>query len=214
MSKSTLYSNHYVMILAVTVTVLVGTFITVVLPWTDAQYYEKNDTIMKPYTPLQLAGRDIYQRESCMSCHTQTVRPLKFETDRYVASRSGKDIQGGYSRLEESVYDRPFLWGSRRIGPDLARVGLWYHADGPSVIAMMMANPEDFFPGANMPSYEFLNNAKIDADDLPARMKALGLPYTDAQLNEARGKTEMDALAAYLLTLGAYLAEDSSAAAK
>ena len=151
---------------------------------------------LKPYAPLQLAGRDIYIREGCSNCHSQMVRPLRAETERY----------GHYSVAGEFVYDRPFLWGSKRTGPDLARVGgrysdEWHRAH--------LVNPRDMVPESNMPAYAWLARASLDGRDLPARMKVLrllGAPYTDAEIEGApkavEGKTEMDAVIAYLQDLG------------
>ena len=153
---------------------------------------------MKPYPPLELAGRDVYVREGCYNCHSQMVRTLRFETERY----------GHYSLAGESVYDRPFQWGSKRTGPDLARVGKRYSDDWHRVHLM---NPRDVVPESNMPGYPWLAEAKIDVADLRARMRALqtlGDPYTDAEIEAAgadvQGKTELDALVAYLQGLGRY----------
>ena len=151
---------------------------------------------VKPYDPLRLAGRDIYVREGCYLCHSQMIRALRFETQRY----------GRYSTAEESVYDRPFQWGSKRTGPDLARAGgkysdEWQHAH--------LMDPRSVVPESNMPGYPWLARAPIDADDIAARMRVLrrlGDPYTDADIASAaaalEGKTEMDALIAYLQGLG------------
>ncbi len=153
---------------------------------------------LKPYTALQLSGRDIYIREGCSGCHSQMIRPFRAETERY----------GHYSVAGEFVYDRPFLWGSKRTGPDLARVGLRYSDEWHRVHLM---NPRDLVPESNMPAYTWLT-AKLASDDLPARMKALqrlGVPYTDAEIAAAAasvdGKTEMDAVIAYLQGLGTVL---------
>jgi cytochrome c oxidase cbb3-type subunit 2 len=154
---------------------------------------------LKPYPPLQLAGRDIYIREGCGNCHSQMVRPLRAETERY----------GHYSVAGEFVYDRPFLWGSKRTGPDLARVGgrysdEWHRAH--------LANPRDMVPESNMPPYAWLGRAALDGRDLPARMRVLrllGAPYTDAEIagsvKAVEGRTEMDAVIAYLQELGVAL---------
>ena len=153
---------------------------------------------MKPYPPLELAGRDVYVREGCYNCHSQMVRTLRFETERY----------GHYSLAGESVYDRPFQWGSKRTGPDLARVGKRYSDDWHRVHLM---NPRDVVPESNMPGYPFLAERRIDIAELKARMRALqtiGDPYTDAEIEAAgadvQGKTELDALVAYLQGLGRY----------
>jgi len=151
---------------------------------------------VKPYDPLRLAGRDIYVREGCYLCHSQMIRALRAETERY----------GHYSVAEESVYDRPFQWGSKRTGPDLARVGGKYSDQWHDVHLM---NPRQVVPQSNMPGYPWLAKAKLDASDIQARMRGLrklGDPYTDADIDSApaalKGKTEMDALVAYLQGLG------------
>ncbi len=149
-----------------------------------------------PYDPLRLAGKDIYVREGCYLCHSQMIRALRAETQRY----------GHFSTAEESVYDRPFQWGSKRSGPDLARVGGKY-SDQWQV--MHLLSPRKLVPESNMPNYPWLANAKIDAADIQARMRTLrklGDPYTDADIAGApaalAGKTEIDALVAYLQGLG------------
>jgi cytochrome c oxidase cbb3-type subunit 2 len=154
---------------------------------------------LKPYTPLQLAGRDIYIREGCGNCHSQMIRPLRAETERY----------GHYSVAGEFVYDRPFLWGSKRTGPDLARVGGRYSDEWHRV---HLVNPRDVVPESNMPAYAWLDRAVLDARDLPARMNALrrlGVPYAEDEIAGAeagvKGKTEMEALIAYLQGLGGAL---------
>ncbi|MBD8527342.1 cytochrome-c oxidase, cbb3-type subunit II [Pseudomarimonas arenosa] len=151
---------------------------------------------VKPYPALQLAGRDIYVREGCYGCHSQMVRTLRFETARY----------GHYSLAGESVYDRPFQWGSKRTGPDLARVGGRYSDDWHRV---HLINPRDVVPESNMPGYPWLEKGKIDSAGVVARMqalKALGDPYSDEDIAGAaaavENKTEMDALVAYLQGLG------------
>ena len=153
---------------------------------------------VKPYPALQLAGRDVYVREGCYGCHSQMVRTLRFETERY----------GHYSLAGESVYDRPHQWGSKRTGPDLARVGKRYSDDWHRV---HLINPRDVVPESNMPGYPFLAERRIDIAELKARMRALqtiGDPYTDAEIEAAgadvQGKTELDALVAYLQGLGRY----------
>ena len=149
-----------------------------------------------PYPPLQLAGRDVYVREGCYNCHSQMVRTLRFETERY----------GHYSLAGESVYDRPFQWGSKRTGPDLARVGGRYSDDWQRV---HLNNPRDVVPESNMPGFPWLATAPVDGDLITKKLKALkrmGDPYSDAEIAEARdavaGKTELDALVAYLQGLG------------
>ena len=163
-------------------------------------YFTKDTTQpvegLKPYTALQLEGRDIYIREACNACHSQMIRPFRAETERY----------GHYSVAGEFVYDHPFLWGSKRTGPDLARVGGRYSDDWH--IAHLI-NPRDVVPESNMPTFGFLDRTVMDGEDTPAKMKALrfvGVPYTDADIAGAteavKGKTEMTALVAYLQNLG------------
>ena len=151
---------------------------------------------VEPYPALALAGRDVYVREGCYNCHSQMVRTLRFETERY----------GHYSLAGESVYDRPFQWGSKRTGPDLARVGGRYSDDWHRV---HMVDPRALVPESNMPGYPWLANASIDAGGVQDRMRALrtiGDPYTQAQIDAApadvAGKTELDAVVAYLQGLG------------
>ncbi|TJZ73537.1 cytochrome-c oxidase, cbb3-type subunit II [Chitiniphilus eburneus] len=151
---------------------------------------------VKPYTALQLAGRDIYIREGCYNCHSQMIRPFRAETERY----------GHFSVAGESVYDHPFQWGSKRTGPDLARVGgrysdEWHRAH--------LIRPQDVVPESIMPPFPWLASSKVDAESLPAKMTALrrlGVPYTDADIADSvkavEGKTEMDAIIAYLQGLG------------
>lgn len=154
---------------------------------------------IKPYDPLRLAGRDIYVREGCYVCHTQMIRALRAETERY----------GHYSTAEESVYDRPHQWGSKRTGPDLARVGGKYSDEWQR---LHLLDPRQLVPESNMPGYPWLDGATLDADDIVARMRVLrrlGDPYSDEELAAVpevlEGKTEMDALVAYLQGLGTSL---------
>jgi cytochrome c oxidase cbb3-type subunit 2 len=151
---------------------------------------------VKPYPALELAGRDVYVREGCYNCHSQMVRTLRFETERY----------GHYSLAGESVYDRPFQWGSKRTGPDLARVGGRYSDDWHRV---HLINPRDVVPESNMPSFSWLAENQVDGQQVTDRMRALqrlGDPYSDAQIEQApedvSGKTELDAVVAYLQALG------------
>ena len=151
---------------------------------------------VKPYDPLRLAGRDVYVSEGCYLCHSQMIRALRFETQRY----------GHYSTAEESVYDRPFQWGSKRTGPDLARVGGKY---SDTWQRMHLMDPRSVVPQYNVPSYQLHTDEKLDARDIQARMrvlKVLGDPYSDADIATApaavEGKTKMDALIAYLQGLG------------
>lgn len=151
---------------------------------------------MKPYTGLQLEGRDIYIKEGCVSCHSQMVRPFRAETERY----------GHYSVAGESVWDHPFLWGSKRTGPDLARVGGRYSDDWHRA---HLYNPRNVVPESKMPAYPWLVENKLTGEKTADKMEAmrtLGVPYTDKDIAGAResvkGKTEMDALVAYLQVLG------------
>ncbi len=151
---------------------------------------------LKPYNALQLEGRDIYIREGCVGCHSQMIRPFRAETERY----------GHYSVAGESVWDHPFLWGSKRTGPDLARVGgrysdEWHRAH--------LYNPRNVVPESKMPAYPWLVENKLDGKDTAKKMEVMrgfGIPYTDEDIAGARdavkGKTEMDALVAYLQVLG------------
>ena len=163
-------------------------------------YFQKSTTEpvkgLLPYTALQLTGRDVYIREGCNNCHSQMIRPFRAETERY----------GAYSVAGEFVYDHPFLWGSKRTGPDLARVGArysdeWHRAH--------LQNPRDVVPESNMPAYPWLAQTAANAEDVGKKMVALrrlGVPYTDADIAKApaevTGKTEEDALVAYLQNLG------------
>ena len=151
---------------------------------------------LKPYTALQLMGRDIYVREGCYLCHSQMIRPFRAETERY----------GHYSLAGEFVYDHPFQWGSKRTGPDLARVGGRYSDEWHRV---HLINPRDVVPESIMPGFPWLAKNRLEHTDIKRRMEVLrelGVPYTDEQINNAedalRGKTEMDAMIAYLQHLG------------
>ncbi|MGV8943343.1 cytochrome-c oxidase, cbb3-type subunit II [Thermomonas sp.] len=151
---------------------------------------------VKPYPALQLAGRDVYVREGCYNCHSQMIRTLRFETERY----------GHYSLAGESVYDRPFQWGSKRTGPDLARVGGRYSDEWHRV---HMINPRDVVPESNMPAFPWLAKNTLDGAEVTAHMRALkrlGDPYSDEEVANAAkdvaGKTELDAVVAYLQALG------------
>lgn len=164
-------------------------------------FFQKSTTTpvdgLEPYAPLQLAGRDLYIREGCVSCHSQMVRPFRAETERY----------GHYSVAGEFIYDRPFLWGSKRTGPDLHRVGGRYSDDWHRA---HLINPRDVVPESIMPGYPWLQDNELDGSQIQDKMKALNLvshkPYTEAQIAAApaalAGKTEMDAMIAYLQSLG------------
>ena len=183
------------LILLVILVVSVGGLVEIV-----PLFYQRSTTEpvagLKPYPPLQLAGRDIYVREGCYGCHSQMIRPFRAETERY----------GHYSVAGEFVYDRPFQWGSKRTGPDLARVGGRYSDEWHRV---HLENPRDVVPESNMPGFPWLNDAKVDAKRVTRSMEALsalGDPYTKEDLESVYaavdGKTEMDALVAYLQMLG------------
>ncbi|HTM70795.1 MAG TPA: cytochrome-c oxidase, cbb3-type subunit II [Luteimonas sp.] len=153
---------------------------------------------IKPYPALQLAGRDVYIREGCYGCHSQMVRTLRFETERY----------GHYSLAGESVYDRPFQWGSKRTGPDLARVGGRYSDDWHRV---HLVDPRAVVPESNMPAFPWLEKNLVDGEDIATHMRALqrlGDPYSDAEIaaapRDVAGKTELDAMVAYLQGLGTH----------
>jgi cytochrome c oxidase cbb3-type subunit 2 len=163
-------------------------------------FFQKSTTspanaLVKPYPPLQLSGRDIYIREGCYNCHSQMIRPFRAETERY----------GHYSVAGEFVYDHPFQWGSKRTGPDLARVGgrysdLWHRPH--------LMNPRDVVPESNMPAYAWLDRPlKVsDIKDKMTALRAVGVPYTDSEIADApaalEGKSELDALIAYLQGMG------------
>jgi cytochrome c oxidase cbb3-type subunit 2 len=163
-------------------------------------YFQRSTTEpvsgLKPYNALRLAGRDVYIREGCYNCHSQMIRPFRAEVERY----------GHYSVAGEFVYDHPFQWGSKRTGPDLARVGGRYSDDWHRT---HLRNPRDVVPESNMPNYPWLAKTPVDGESLPAKMRALrtvGVPYTDAEMasstKDVAGKTEEDALIAYLQELG------------
>ena len=170
-------------------------------------FFQKSTTtpaneLVKPYDPLRLSGRDIYIREGCNNCHSQMIRPFRAETERY----------GHFSVAGEFVYDRPFQWGSKRTGPDLQRVGGRY-SDAWHYTHLM--NPRDVVPESNMPAYRWLAETPADIPDIQAKMKTLnivGHGYTEQEIAEApkmlEGKTEMDALIAYLQVLGTYGPKD------
>ena len=190
--------NMGVMIVLVILVVAVGGLVEIV-----PLFFQKSTTQavagLKPYTPLQLAGRDIYQREGCYNCHSLMIRPFRAETERY----------GHYSVAGEFVYDHPFQWGSKRTGPDLHRVGGRYSDDWHKV---HFNNPRDVVPESNMPGYPWLAKTGLDDKDIAANMRALrrvGVPYADEEIanaaKEMKGKTELDALIAYMQILGTSL---------
>lgn len=188
-------TNNLLMIVLILLVIAVGGLVEIV-----PLFFQKSTTEpikgLTPYTALQLEGRDIYLREGCFNCHSQMIRPFVAETLRY----------GHYSVAGEFVYDHPFQWGSKRTGPDLHRVGGKYSDDWHRG---HLTNPRDLVPESNMPAYPWLEKTAADADSIATRMKALhliGVPYTDAQIKaapaELKGKTEQDALIAYLQSLG------------
>lgn len=183
-----IYGKPVVFAVVATIVILVGTIVTMFYPMARDEMHPKMDDL-KPYTALQLAGKDVYQREGCNNCHTQTIRPLRTEVMRY----------GDYSKAGEFAYDRPFLWGSKRTGPDLARIGgkypdVWHYRHH--------ANPQSMFPKSNMPKYGFLNDANVEPAATERHMKANGFPYDSAEIEALRQKSEMDALVAYLQVIG------------
>ena len=194
-AQEVIEKNIGLMIVLIILVVAVGGLVEIV-----PLYFQNSTTQsvngVKPYPPLQLAGRDVYLREGCYGCHSQMIRPLRAETERY----------GHYSVAGESVYDHPFQWGSKRTGPDLARVGARYSDDWHRV---HLNNPRDVVPESNMPAYPWLAGAPLVAEDIQPKMRALrrvGVPYTDDAITKApeelKGKTEEDALIAYLQDLG------------
>jgi cytochrome c oxidase cbb3-type subunit II len=195
LSHDTIEKNTGLMIVLIILVVSVGGLVEIV-----PLFFQKSTTEpvagLKPYTPLQLAGRDIYIREGCNNCHSQMIRPFRAETERY----------GHYSVAGEFVYDHPHLWGSKRTGPDLHRVGGRYSDEWHR---LHLEQPRDLVPESNMPAYPWLNRNQLYADDIEAKMRALrnvGVPYSDDQIaaaqDELAEKTEMDALIAYLQNLG------------
>jgi cytochrome c oxidase cbb3-type subunit 2 len=183
-----LYRKPILFAVVATVVILVGTAVTMFYPMLTPGMHPKMENL-KPYTALQLAGKDIYQREGCNNCHTQTVRPLKTEVMRY----------GEYSKAGEFAYDRPFLWGSKRTGPDLARIGGKYPDAWHS---KHHEDPQSMFPKSNMPKYAFLKEGKLEPASVEAHMKANGFPFTPEEIAALKDRNEMDALVAYLQVIG------------
>ena len=197
-SHEMIEKNSALMIVLIILVVAVGGLVEIV-----PLYFQKSTTEavagLKPYTPVQLAGRDIYQREGCYNCHSQMIRPFRAETERY----------GHYSVAGEFVYDHPFQWGSKRTGPDLHRVGGKYSDDWHRT---HLNNPRDLVPESNMPGYPWLAKTAAKSDDIESKMRALrsvGVPYSDADIagaaKQLAGKTEQDTLVAYLQVLGTAL---------
>jgi cytochrome c oxidase cbb3-type subunit 2 len=197
-SHENIETNNFLMIVLILLVVAVGGIVEIV-----PLFYQRSTTQpvpgLKPYTALQLAGRDVYVREGCYNCHSQMIRPFRAETLRY----------GHYSTAGEFVYDHPFQWGSKRTGPDLHRVGGKYSDDWHR---LHLTNPRDLVPESNMPAYPWLEKRAVDAEEMPSHLTALrrvGVPYTDADIAAAseavKGKTELDALVAYLQVMGTAL---------
>lgn len=191
-------TNNFLMIVLILLVVAVGGLVEIV-----PLFFQKSTTEavqgVQPYEPLQLMGRDVYLREGCYNCHSQMIRPFRAETMRY----------GHYSVAGEFVYDHPFQWGSKRTGPDLHRVGGKYSDEWHRI---HLNNPRDVVPESNMPAYPWLETTPVDHTVVAQRMRALtkvGVPYTDEQIAGAeaqvQGKTEMQAVIAYLQGLGTAL---------
>jgi len=191
----TIEKNSALLVLLVILVVAVGGLVEIV-----PLYFQRSTTEpvagLTPYSALRLEGRDIYIREGCYNCHSQMIRPFRAETERY----------GHYSVAGEYVYDHPFQWGSKRTGPDLARVGGRYSDDWH---VLHLTQPRDVVPESNMPGYPWLARNRVDETRTAAKMRGLrrvGVPYTDEQIavaaEEVKGKTEMDALVAYLQGMG------------
>lgn len=196
--KELFEKKSWLLSIGILVTVSIGGIIEIApLFYLDSTIEEVEG--VRPYTPLEQMGRDIYIREGCYNCHSQMIRPLRAETERY----------GHYSVAGEHVYEHPFLWGSKRTGPDLARVGKRYSDDWHRA---HLYNPRDVVPESNMPSFPWLFDNDINADGTAAKMRALravGVPYTDEDIAGAAdavaGRQEIDALVAYLQQLGTLL---------
>lgn len=197
LSHEKVETNNFLMIVLILVVLLVGGMVEI-LPL----FFQKSTTEpvpgLKPYTALQVAGRDVYVREGCYNCHSQMIRPFRAETLRY----------GSYSLAGEFVYDRPFQWGSKRTGPDLARVGGRYSDEWHRI---HLINPRDLVPESNMPAYPWLEKTAANASTIQAHMRGLrqlGAPYTDEEIAKApaevKDKTELDAVIAYLQVLGTH----------
>jgi cytochrome c oxidase cbb3-type subunit 2 len=197
LSHEKVETNNFLMIVLILVVLLVGGMVEIV-----PLFFQKSTTEpvpgLKPYTAMQVVGRDVYVREGCYNCHSQMIRPFRAETLRY----------GSYSLAGEFVYDRPFQWGSKRTGPDLARVGGRYSDEWHRI---HLINPRDLVPESNMPAYPWLEKTPANAASIQAHMKGLrtlGAPYTDEEIakapEEVKDKTEMDAVIAYLQVLGTH----------
>jgi cytochrome c oxidase cbb3-type subunit 2 len=194
-SHQAIETNNFLMIVLILLVVAIGGLVEIV-----PLFFQKSTTEpiagLTPPSALQVLGRDVYLREGCYNCHSQMIRPFRAETLRY----------GHYSVAGEFVYDHPFQWGSKRTGPDLHRVGGRYSDEWHRI---HLNNPRDVVPESNMPSYPWLEKTQVDPAEAPAHMRALrrvGVPFTDEQIaaasDEVKGKTELDALIAYLQSLG------------
>ena len=197
LSHEKVETNNFLMIVLILVVLLVGGMVEIV-----PLFFQKSTTEpvpgLKPYTALQVVGRDVYVREGCYNCHSQMIRPFRAETLRY----------GPYSLAGEFVYDRPFQWGSKRTGPDLARVGGRYSDEWHRV---HLINPRDLVPESNMPAYPWLTKTPANAASVQAHMnglRTLGAQYSDEEIakapEEVKDKTELDAVIAYLQVLGTH----------
>jgi cytochrome c oxidase cbb3-type subunit 2 len=202
MNHAIIEKNIGLMAVLVALVIAIGGLVEIVPLMANQQRIEPVEGL-KPYPPLELAGRDIYLREGCYNCHSQMIRRLASEVQRY----------GHYSVAGESVYDHPFQWGSKRTGPDLARVGGRYSDDWHRA---HLNNPRDVVPESNMPGYPWLSKATLDAAEVESHMRGLakvGLPYTDADYKSVaaavKDKTEQDALIAFLQGLGKFRPKDA-----
>jgi cytochrome c oxidase cbb3-type subunit 2 len=200
-----IYRKPITLAVMATTAILIGSVVTMAYPMLRADMHPRLETL-KPFTALQLAGRDIYQREGCVGCHTQTIRPLPSEVARY----------GDYSKAGEFAFDHPFLWGSKRTGPDLAREG-GLRPDGWHL--QHYANPQSLFPRSNMPSYAFLKGRPLDPDEVAAHLNALAMVHPELKADpavvrkELASKDELDALVAYTQWLGHAVQRRQGAAA-
>ena len=197
LSHEKIETSNFLMIVLILIVLLFGGLVEIV-----PLFFQKSTTQpiegLKPYTALQVAGRDIYVREGCYNCHSQMIRPFRAETLRY----------GPYSVAGEFVYDHPFQWGSKRTGPDLARVGGRYSDEWHRI---HLNNPRDVVPESNMPAYPWLEKNAVDHTTIAAHMKGLrtlGAPYSDEEIakagDEVKGKTELEAVIAYLQGMGVH----------
>ena len=188
-------TSNFLMIVLILIAVAIGGMVEIV-----PLFFQRSTTQpvegLKPYTALQLAGRDVYLREGCYNCHSQMIRPFRAEALRY----------GAVSTAGEFVYDHPFQWGSKRTGPDLHRVGGKYSDEWHRI---HLNNPRDLVPESNMPAYPWLLTANVEPESMAPRLKALrrvGVPYSDEEIAQAgeavKGRSEMDALVAYLQVMG------------